>query len=236
MKMEKVLVITGGSKGIGLATARMFQEKDFKVVNLSRTEIPLEGSVHLSVDFAVSKWQYGIENDLMTELVDSEQIVLVHNAGLLLKGSTEQLDPEDLNRSLAVNVIAPAILNRLVIPHMPAKSSIVYVGSTLSEKGVPNSAPYVIAKHAVVGMMRSTCQDLVGTGIHTACVCPGFTETEMLHEHVDAEQDRLAAIAEGVTQKRLIEPQEIANTIYFCAQNPVINGALIHANLGQIET
>jgi 3-oxoacyl-[acyl-carrier protein] reductase len=63
-------------------------------------------------------------------------------------------------------------------------SSVLYVGSTLSEKAVPGSFSYVVSKHAQLGMMRATCQDLMGTGIHTAMVCPGFTDTEMLRNHL----------------------------------------------------
>ena len=118
---------------------------------------------------------------------------------------------------------------------MNAGSSIVYVGSTLSEKAVPNSYSYVVTKHAMIGMMRATCQDLAGAGIHTACVCPGFTNTEMLRAHVGDSQDVLNSIAAGSTFGRLIEPEEIARTICFAADNPVINGAIIHANLGQLE-
>jgi hypothetical protein len=57
----------------------------------------------------------------------------------------------------------------------------------------------------------------------------------MLREHVGESGEALKSIASGVTFNRLIEPSEIAATLYFCARNPVINGAVIHANLGQVE-
>ncbi|MEX2366607.1 MAG: SDR family oxidoreductase, partial [Pseudohongiellaceae bacterium] len=125
--------------------------------------------------------------------------------------------------------------NQLLIPKMQSGSSIIYVGSTLSEKAVANTYSYVVSKHAMVGMMRSTCQDLAGRQIHTACICPGFTDTEMLRTHVGNDNEVLEAIASGSTFGRLIKPEEIADTIWFSANNPVINGALIHANLGQVE-
>jgi 3-oxoacyl-[acyl-carrier protein] reductase len=100
---------------------------------------------------------------------------------------------------------------------------------------VPGSLAYVVSKHALLGLMRSTCQDLSGTGVHTVCVCPGFTDTEMLRSHVGGNAEILAAIASGVTANRLIEPVEIARTIQFAAREPVLNGAVLHANLGQIN-
>jgi NAD(P)-dependent dehydrogenase (short-subunit alcohol dehydrogenase family) len=116
---------------------------------------------------------------------------------------------------------------------MAPGSAIVYVGSTLAEKAVPGSFSYVTSKHAMVGMMRATCQDLAGSGVHTACICPGFTDTEMLRTHVPAEA--MDAVRAMSAFGRLIEPVEIAETIHWASAHPVINGALIHANLGQVE-
>ena len=118
---------------------------------------------------------------------------------------------------------------------MPSGSSIIYLGSTLSEKAVPGTASYVTSKHAVVGLMRSTCQDLAGTGIHTACICPGFTDTEMLRDNIGDDPEVLEAIAGMQTYNRLVEPEEIAQAIFSVSQQPVFNGAVLHTNLGQVE-
>jgi 3-oxoacyl-[acyl-carrier protein] reductase len=85
----------------------------------------------------------------------------------------------------------------------------------------------------MVGMMRATCQDLADTGIHTVCICPGFTDTEMLRAHVPA--DALDSIRAMSAFNRLIDPAEIADAIFWAAGSPVIDGAVIHANLGQVE-
>ena len=135
---------------------------------------------------------------------------------------------------MEINLIASNTLNKNLIPLMKTGSSILYIGSTLSEKAVPNSFSYVTSKHAVIGMMRATCQDLISTGIHTSCICPGFTDTEMLREHVPDEF--MDSIKEMSSYGRLVDPGEIANTILWASQNPVINGSVLHANLGQIES
>lgn len=232
--MRKILVVTGASRGIGLATAQLFKDNGFRVINLSRSRSPLHGIENIDVDLSGADWDGIIKSQLLPMLADADQIVLVHNAGAIIKDSLQTLDIDAFKRVLAINVIAPAQLSHLLLPLMRAGSSIIYIGSTLGEIAVPNSCAYVTSKHALIGLMRSTCQDLAGTGIHTACICPGFTDTEMLRAHVGHDADVLQAIAAGVTQKRLIEPEEIARTIYFSAQNSVLNGAVIHANLGQI--
>ena len=121
-------------------------------------------------------------------------------------------------------------------PRMAAGSSIIYIGSTLSEKAVPGRATYVASKHAIVGLMRSTTQDLFGAGIHTACVCPGFTDTEMLRPVLDADPALRDAVLKMVSFGRLLDPKEIADVVAFAAATPAINGAVIHANLGQRES
>ena len=114
-------------------------------------------------------------------------------------------------------------------------SSILYLGSTLSEKAVANSYSYSTLKHAVIGLMRATTQDLApNRKIHSCCICPGFTKTKMLLEHI-RDTNILKEITKINSHNRLIEPKEISEFLYFCSQTPVINGAILHANLGQIE-
>lgn len=149
--------------------------------------------------------------------------------------SVVDLQASIFRNTLELNIVAPVKLNQLVLKKMLPGSSIIYIGSTLSEKAVKNAASYVITKHALVGLMRSTCQDLADTGIHTACICPGFTDTEMLREHLSHNPELLKLISNRVGAKRLIKPSEIAELILFCANHEVINGSILHAHLGQIE-
>ena len=232
---EKVLVITGASKGIGRSTASIFLQSGFKVINLSRSNPNLDNIIHISADFSDSDWPSKIKEELEGHLDSSKSISLIHSAGLLLKDSIEDVSSENFMRVLQVNIISATQLNQILLPFMANGSSIIYIGSTLSEKGVANSCSYVTSKHAVVGLMRSTTQDLVGKGIHTTCICPGFTDTEMLKNHVGGSKEILREISKGIAFNRLVNPEEIAKTLFFAAENPVLNGSIIHANLGQIE-
>lgn len=231
---EGTLVITGGSRGIGREVASGFIERGWQVFNLSRTPIELARAEQVDVDLASTASIAKATAQIAGELAQG-RVALVHNAGLLRKDSVENLTPESLAEVMHVNVTAPIALNQALLEHMQAGSSITYVGSTLSEKAVAGAASYVISKHALVGLMRATCQDLAGRDIHTSCVCPGFTDTEMLRAHVGHDDGILDAIASQVTFRRLIEPKEIARLITFAATNPVVNGSVLHANLGQIE-
>jgi NAD(P)-dependent dehydrogenase (short-subunit alcohol dehydrogenase family) len=227
------VIITGASKGIGSATANAFLETGDKVINISRTPSANEGVANVLIDLTADNAEQLVTDFAKT--IEPGIIHLIHNAAKLTSESVKNTDIEAYRSVVDINIIAPQILNVALIPKMHAGSSVIYIGSTLSEKGVPNSYSYVVTKHASIGMMRATCQDLAGSGIHTACICPGFTNTEMLRAHVGDSQEILESIAATSTFGRLIEPEEVAGTIHFAANNPVINGSVIHANLGQVE-
>jgi len=231
----KVAIVTGASGGIGLETARLFLGYGYQVINISRRKSNLENIIELQCDLAEENPFGNIKIELENILSKAELIVLVHNACTIQKDQVDHVNQEAIQKSLAISIISPALLNQLVVPFMRKDSSIIYVGSTLSEKGVPNSFTYVTVKHAVLGMMRATCQDLIGRNIHTACVCPGFTDTPMLREHVGNSEAVLKEIALGNSYQRLINPLEIAELIHWSATHPVTNGAVLHAHLGQIE-
>lgn len=231
----KTLVITGASKGIGFACAKKFCDAGYRVINLSRSSAPDDRIENHSVDLN-AKDAESILADLLDGILQSGEIIIVHNAASLISDSVRDVNTETLRRTINLNVIGPHIVNQAILEKMQSGSAIIYIGSTLSEKAVANSFSYVTSKHAVVGMMRATCQDLAGTGIHTACICPGFTDTEMLRAHVGNNQEILDSLSGLSTFGRLITSEEIASTIFFAAENPVINGAVIHANLGQIES
>jgi len=229
----KCLLITGASAGIGLHTAQRFIAEGYTVINLSRRRCPLEQVNHINCDLAASGFLERISPQLNGLLQQAEQIVLIHNAARMNNDSAVETPSNTFRDTLEINLVAPNTLNYYTIPFMKPGSAVLYVGSTLSEKAVPGSYSYVVSKHAMIGMMRATCQDLAGREIHTACVCPGFTDTEMLRAHVP--EEAMASVRSMSAYERLIDPDEIAECLFWASANPVINGSIIHANLGQIE-
>ncbi len=232
----KLAIVTGASSGIGLATARLFLDHHYEVINLSRRPCPDSRVTSVKIDLSSGLLATKLKRTLMAQLNLSAptEIHLIHNAAKLHSDSAVNTEDDRLHEVMQVNVLAPNTLNRLLIPHMAAGSSIVLVGSTLAEKAVANVFSYVASKHALVGMTRALCQDLAGTEVHVSCICPGFTDTEMLRSRVP--EEHLDDVAQLSTFHRIIQPEEIAQTIFWATQNPVINGSVIHANLGQKES
>ncbi|RKI04618.1 SDR family NAD(P)-dependent oxidoreductase [Corallococcus sp. AB038B] len=232
--MSDQVLITGASRGIGRAAAERFRKEGWRVINVSRSPCTVPGVVNVTVDLAVPGWEPAVEAALR-DGAGPGRLSVIHNAALYEHDDALTMDADHLRRVLEVNVVAPLVLNRLARPLLTDGSSLLYVSSTLGEKAVKGVASYVTTKHALIGMMRATCQDLAGTQVHTACVCPGFTDTEMLREHMGTDPSVRASVAGMTTFGRLITPEEISGVLYLCATTPVLNGAVIHANLGQVE-
>ncbi|MCD6046361.1 MAG: putative dehydrogenase like protein [Gammaproteobacteria bacterium] len=233
--MKNLLIITGASRGIGAAIAEYFLNQQWQVINLSRSTSPNAQVQSIEVDFSDLTLLEEKLSALKEQLQQADKICLVHNAARLTSDTIQDIPTSSFEETLTVNLLAPNLLNQKIIPHMKKGSSIVYIGSTVSEMAVPNIASYVISKHALVGMMRATCQDLHAKEIHTACICPGFTDTEMLRQYIGDDRAKRATLEKRNIGQRLIHPTEIASVAWFCANNPVINGTVIHANLGQTQ-
>ena len=231
----KAAIITGASVGIGCATAERFLREGYQVFNLSRRKSPAEGVANVAVDLADDSSINAVCATLVEQLAPCTTVSLIHNAAQMRKDSTAHCKSDDLRDVLETNVVAINSLNQALLPALPRGSSLLYVGSTLSEKAVPGSFSYVVSKHAQLGVMRASCQDLMGTGIHTALVCPGFTDTEMLRTHLGNDNEIIESIGAMNSFGRLIDPDEIAELLFWAHENPVINGAVLHANLGQKE-
>jgi NAD(P)-dependent dehydrogenase (short-subunit alcohol dehydrogenase family) len=230
----KLAIITGASSGIGLATAELFIKHDYQVINISRRSTENNQIIDITCNLAHESKITDAINSLDSYLDKASQVCLIHNACRMGSDSANHCDIDNLKISLAVNILAPSLLNQAILPVLPRSSSVIYMGSTLSEKAVANAYSYVTSKHANIGMMRSTCQDLAGKGIHTACICPGFTDTDMLRSHIPDDTARMT-IGSNNGFNRLIESNEIAELIWWAHNNPVINGSVLHANLGQTE-
>lgn len=235
--MTRVAIVSGASSGIGAATARLFLEDGFTVFNLSRRPSPVAGVNNICGDLGSQGTVTALANDIKTQLeqLAPTEVCLVHNAALMLKDAATDCSDADFERAMHINVHAINTLNRHLLPLVTPGSSVLFVGSTLSEKAVGGAFSYIVSKHAQLGMMRATCQDLMGSGIHTALICPGFTDTEMLRDHVGHDATTITAISNMNSFNRLVEPGEIAGLIFWAHKNPVINGSVLHANLGQLE-
>ena len=144
----KYLVITGASSGIGLATAERFLQESYVVINLSRRPCPVKAATSYHANLQSPNLVTVIDTVIAEQFEkDAEyEIHLVHNAAQFNLDNALATDDETLQSVLQVNVVAVNTLNRAIIPKMSANSSVLFVGSTLSDRAVPNTFSYTPMK------------------------------------------------------------------------------------------
>ncbi len=176
-------LVTGGSAGIGLATARLLAESaaDVTVVgsNAQRVESAAMAVTGAGVacDFSNGAAVSGLAGRLAVEPVFD---VVVHSAGIGLRGPAQDVAADDLDRLLAVNVRAPILLTRALLPAMVRRGSgrLVFVGSIAGAVGAAGEAAYAATKAALQGYADSLRAELAGTGVGVTVLLPGVVGTD----------------------------------------------------------
>lgn len=195
---DQVVVITGGGRGIGRATALEFAAEGATLLLAGRRldalqtaagEVSKAGGKAEVVHCDVAK-----EEDLAALVGKAishfgRLDVLVNNAGVVAGGRLDDIGREDIERMVAVNVWAPLRLTQLALPHMreAKRGTVVNVSSIAGRVGVPYYATYCASKFAMRGFSESLRRELRPDGIHVMAVYPGGTATDML-ENVEFER------------------------------------------------
>ncbi|MGI9538901.1 MAG: SDR family NAD(P)-dependent oxidoreductase [Miltoncostaeaceae bacterium] len=201
---DKVVLITGGSKGLGRATALLFAKEGATVVITGRNEDSLAEAQSIARDDGLELST--IAQDVSREedcrrtvektLSDHGRIdVLFNNAGVLYAGTTWETTPDVWDHTMAVNVRGTWLMSRETIPHMLERESgtIINNSSVLGLKACPGAAAYNTSKGAITQLTRSMALELAGTGVRVNAVCPGTIVTPMVDEIFEAAPDRAAA-------------------------------------------
>jgi len=232
---DKVALVTGGSAGIGLASAKALAEQGAKVYITGRRQEELDAAVRF-----IGPAARGIRADagvFATIADESGRLdVLFANAGggdmLPLSAVTEA----HVDRIFATNVRGVVFTVQKALPLLTDSASVILTGSTAAVKGTANFSIYSASKAAVRSLARSWALEVSDRGIRINVVSPGPVRTPGLGGLV-AEADRQGlfdALAAGVPLGRLGEPEEIGRTVVFLAsdESSFINAAEIYVDGG----
>jgi NADP-dependent 3-hydroxy acid dehydrogenase YdfG len=222
---DKTVVITGASAGIGAEAARLFIGEGARVVLAARGAEGLER-------MAAELKEQGEVLAVPTDVADAracqalleraarafgEIHVLVNNAGANCRGAVEQFEADELARVVDVNLRAPVVLCRLVLPYLrqAGGGAIVNVASIAGQIPLPDEAVYSATKFGLRAFSRALAGELVGTGITVSLVSPGPVETEFLLGDIDE-------VPDVVMSQPMSTPAEIAALIVACAADGAI--------------
>lgn len=230
---EKIVVVTGASTGIGKATAELFKERGFTVINLSRS-LP-DTKFSRCCDVTNSKKVADVFQKLLGtfEKID----VLVNSAGVAATTDPLQISLEEWDVIFKTNVVGSYLCCQQVLPSMCERryGQIVNVSSLAGRSySKSSSVAYTASKYAVIGLTRQLAAHFGPMNIRINCICPSHTETEMLMKHVTLK--RQAEIAADIPLKRLAKPKEVAESIFFLASDAAsyVNGAILDVNGGSL--
>ena len=232
--MSKVAVVTGGTKGIGLAVVKRLLNNGYEVHNLD-IELSEIGIFHQCDVSDVS----AVQSCINAICEQSKRIdVLVSNAGKHLSANIESTDEQTLDALFALNVKGAYAAVQSVLPSMKAQNSgaIILVASDQAIIGKQNSFAYNLTKHALASMAKTTALDYASFNIRANAVCPGTIETPLFHNAIDAYCAKSGANkAEIVAEEASLQPlnrlgqaDEVAALVSFLASDDAsfITGSL----------
>lgn len=225
---NKTALITGGTSGIGLETAKQFVAEGARVAVTGSSAASIEaarrelgaGVLILQADAGNAAAQADIARQV--QLAFGKLDILFVNAGTADFRPVEAFDEAGFDRSFAVNVKGPYFLVQALLPVLNNPASIVLNTSINARIGMPNSSVYAATKAALISLARTLSGELIGRGIRVNAVSPGPVSTPLYGKLGLSEAD-LKAMAGGILEqipaKRFGQPSEIAKAVVFLASD-----------------
>jgi NAD(P)-dependent dehydrogenase (short-subunit alcohol dehydrogenase family) len=241
----RVVVVTGGGKGIGRAVVARFAAAGDRVVAVGRDRGALEATEAAAAE--------------VCDVTDEAQVtalferlgpvdVLINNAGVAASAPLERTTLDDWRTQLDVNATGAFLCTRAVVGGMIERGDgrIVTVASTAGRIGSRYTAAYAASKHAAVGLMRAVAAEVAGSGVTANAVCPTYVRTEMTNRSIArivaatdrSEEEAESALVASSPLGRLLEPDEVAFAVAFLAapDAAAINGQTLVLDGGGIQT
>lgn len=214
----KVVIITGASAGIGAATARRFAAAGARLALAARSREALERLAATLPGAPLVAPTDVSDPGACQALIDQTVArfgrvdILINNAGVGLAGPVAALDPADLERAMAVDLLGPLRLIQAALPHMAGRGQIINVSSVLAAQPLPYLGGYAAAKAGLERLSEALRMELRGTGVAVSVVRPGTTRTGFGAHRLGAGSERRRVAPKGVP------PEAVAATILRAAR------------------
>lgn len=226
---KKIVLVTGGSGGLGRALAHAFVRQGHRVILTARSEDKLKAAVELlssggaevlalPCDVTDRKQVEGLAETIRARWGNVQ--VLVNNAGVAKAAAFVEMPDSLWDESIKTNLTGTYYCCKVFLPAMIEArwGRIINIGSTTSKVAYPHVAAYVTSKHGLVGLTRTLALETARLGITVNTICPGYLDDDLTHASAQrmakktgkSVEDILAMFAASSPQKRLIMPEEVA--------------------------
>lgn len=233
----KNLLLTGGSKGLGLEILKTFLSNGWNVYNISRSKPKIEHPNLFHKQFDLTDTN-SVKSEIFKKFVTNSIPIhaVVHNAAIAYDDIVTNAKFKPLNRMYSLNVMTPIMMNRECIRNMifnKVQGSIVFISSISSQTGYKGLSMYASTKGALQSHSKNIAREWGSKGIRSNCVVPGFMETDMSSGLSDDQKNR---IYNRNSLKKATDLNSVAETVYFlCSEkSKSITGQNINVDCGTI--
>jgi 3-hydroxybutyrate dehydrogenase len=216
---DKVAVVTGAASGIGQEIARAFALSGAKVVvadldgagaSAVAAELTRDGghAVGARMDVTNEAQVDATMDDIVRSMGRLD--VLVSNAGIQIVSPIEDLDYLEWRKVLAVHLDGAFLTTRAAVRHMYKQGSgtIIYMGSVHSKEASLLKAPYITAKHGLIGLAKAVAKEGATHGVRTNVICPGFVRTPLVDKQIPEQAKTL-----GISEKAVVRDVMLRDTV-----------------------
>ena len=228
MLNDKVAIITGGTRGIGLETAKVFLENNAKVAILGSKEETVNNAIKNLLEINPNYQVIGFHPNLTNESELKETFkkikeyfgnidILVNNAGLSSSTPLTSYKEEELNKLIDINIKGVFLSSKNIVPFLEEKGGVILnTSSMVSIYGQPSGSMYPTSKFAVNGLTKSLARELAPKNIRVNAVAPGIIETDMV---ANLPKEVIEPLLKTIPLGRIGKPSDIANAFLFLASD-----------------
>jgi 3-oxoacyl-[acyl-carrier protein] reductase len=219
------VIVTGGSRGLGLAIARTLAASGYRIIALARGSTEeLMAASRAAADSGRGAIEFracdlsdlgGIAPLVKALRADFGPLYgLVNNAGLGTSGILSNMRDQDIQRLIQLNTVAPILLSKYVVRSMMSQREgrIINIASIVASTGYSGLSVYSATKASLIGFTRSLAREVGQLGITVNAIAPGFIATEMTHE---LDESQRLKIARRSALKRMADPIDVARSVEF---------------------